>query len=151
MKVLGNLALLAGTLGVSIASVAAGSDTAMPMTGQLLVKRAQAGVVTRVEYCLRNLPELTEPLVAAHAIYFRASTEAASILERQFPASRFNIQRALVETSPQVAAEYDLKQARSEGFNRVCPDLIAYMRKANGESLARSYGDTLSSLQRSLM
>lgn len=146
MRILRTLVLLVGIQGASSA-VAAESATTVPMTAQAVVKRTEAWVATRMEYCLRNVPELTEPLVAAHAIYSRASIEAAAMLERQYPASKLTIQRARVEASRSAAAEFDLRQACSEGFNRVCPQLLTYMVGATGESLAKRHGESLSNLQ----
>jgi hypothetical protein len=101
-----------------------------------------------VEYCLRNMPELAELLSLAYATYSQAATEAETILERRVPASEFTIQRARIETSAAKAEEFDLKQAHSEGFERLCPNLIAYMHNATGESLSKVYGDLLYSLHK---
>jgi hypothetical protein len=119
MDVVKSLALASLTLGLATASLAAGLDTTQPMTGKLMVARGQASVKTQVEYCMRNLPELTE-----------------------LPS------RARIETSTEEAAEFDLKQARSMGFNRLCPNLVAFMHDSTAASLAKMYGDALASLQR---
>ena len=144
MDVPKKLVLLGGAMLATTSAVAAdlGGST-QPLTGPLMLKRGQAAAITRVEYCLRNMPELTEQLVAAHANYSRAVAEAATIVERDFPASSFTFQRIRVQTSAKVAADNDLKQARSEGFNRVCPNMIVYMQNATGRSLATEVGDML--------
>jgi hypothetical protein len=148
MQAFRHLVLVAGLSLASIPSLAAGLENTQPMTAQLMLKRGNAAVITRMEYCLRNMPELTEQLVEAHAKYSQAAADATVILDREFPASRFTIQRARVQTSPGVAATYDLKQARSEGFNQACPRLIEYMSGATSGSVAKSIGDLLTSLQR---
>jgi hypothetical protein len=148
MRAFKKLLLLAAICGVSMSSFSAGSETTQPMTGELLVRSGKATLTRNVEYCLRNMPELTEQFVEAHASYSRAATDAAVILERQFPASKFTIYRARIETSPKTAAEIDLRVAHSRGFNLLCPEIVAYMRKATGESLAQEYGNLLTSLQK---
>lgn len=143
------LVLLGGALLATTSAVAADpGDTTQPITGQLMLKRGEAAAMTRVAYCLRNMPELTEQLVAAHATYSRAVAEAAPIVERDFPASAFTFQRVRVQTSAEAAADSDLKQARSEGFNRVCPDMLVYMQSATARSLAKEIGDVLFSAQK---
>ena len=148
MNAFRTLALVAVASAVSTASFAADLDTTRPMTGKLLVASSDATITRRVEYCLRNMPELTELLTLAHATYSQASTEAAFILERKFPASEYTIHRARIETSAAKASEFDLKQAHSRGFQRLCPELIVYMHNATGESLAKTHGDLLFSLQK---
>lgn len=149
MHVTKSLVFLGGVLLAATSALAASSnDTTKPMTGQLMLKRGQVAATTRVEYCLRNMPELTEQLVAAHANYSRAVTEAAAIVERDFPASSFTFQRLRVQTSAQAAADEDLKRARSEGFNRVCPDIIVYMQNATGRSLAKEVGEMVLNAQK---
>lgn len=144
MHVLKNLVLPIVAL-VAAASVLAAdmTETTLPMTGQRMLKRGEVSITTRVEYCLRNMPELTEPLVEAHANYARALAEASVILERDFPESRFTFQRMRVQKSMQAAAQDDLKRAHSEGLDRVCPSIITYMQRATGSSLAKEVGDML--------
>ncbi len=144
MHVLKNLVLSILSLVAPTFALAADiGATTLPMTGQLMLKRGEVSVTTRVEYCLRNVPELTEPLVAAHSNYSRAVIEAAEILDRDFPASKFTFQRMRVQASKQAAAADDLKRAHSEGFDRVCPSIILYMQRATGTSLAKEVGDLL--------
>jgi hypothetical protein len=148
MKALSSLAIAVVALVVATTSFAADLVTSKSMTGKLLVARGEAAIATRMEYCLRNMPELTELLAMAHVTYSQAAIEAASILEGRFPASESAIQGAGIETSGAKAAEFDLRQARSEGFERLCPNLIVHMHNATGESLAKMYGDSLYSLQK---
>ena len=125
-------------MGIAAPSLAA-AQTAVPSDGELMVGRVQASVRTRVEYCLRNLPELREQLSLAHATYSLAAAQAAQILKRRYPGSNRNIR--FEKQYSAVASDFDLKQARSEGFERLCPSLITYMHNATGESLAKEYGD----------
>lgn len=144
MQVFKNLVL--SILSLVAPTIALGADlgaTTLPMTGQLMLKRGEVSTTTRVEYCLRNVPELTESLIAAHANYSRALVEAAEILDRDFPATKFTFQRFRVQKSLQTAAADDLRRAHSEGFDRVCPSIILYMQRATGRSLAKEVGDLL--------
>jgi hypothetical protein len=140
--------LLGGALVAATSVLAADvNTTTQPLTGQLLLKRGQATTGTRMEYCLRNMPELTDSLVAAHSNYSRAAAEAAAIVDRDYPASSFTFQRVRVLVPPQ-SAEEDLKMARSEGFNLLCPNLIVYMQRATGKTLAKEIGDMLLNAQK---
>jgi hypothetical protein len=142
------LVLLGATLVAATSVLAAGLvTTTQPLTGQLMLKRGQATTSTRMEYCLRNMPELTDSLVSAHSNYSRAAAEAAAIVDRDYPASSFTFQRVRIQMPPQSTVD-DLKRARSEGFNLLCPNLIAYMQRATDKSLAKEIGDILFNAQK---
>lgn len=104
----------------------------------------------QVDYCLRNAPELSAELVLAHTIYSQASGWAAEILGRKYPepvAAR-NIR---IGTDSR-AESVQLRSIQSRGPAQ-CVDLVRYMQKANGESLAKDrahdYENMLKRIQQS--
>ncbi len=153
MNVLQRIALsLIGVLAAP--AMTADSPPAAPAPGvslRSLAATLDGYVVMQVEYCLRNVPELSTELSMAHATYSQASARAVQILSQRYPRAEAVGSLRLDSNNPK-AKEMQLRHIQSQGF-RQCPGLVAYMHSATGESLATqldsNYQNALRSYSRS--
>jgi hypothetical protein len=129
--------------GISTASLGA-SQAAGTSDGELMMAAMQRTIQIRVEYCLRNVPELREALPLAHQRFAHAAAQATEILRLRFPGNN----RTVRFENSKMAADFALQQAHSEGFDRLCPRLVTYLQGATGEALAKEVGDPFAAMKK---
>jgi len=138
------------TLAFTIAAIViastsmAAAPTAAQSDGELLMASVQSMIKIRVEYCLRNMPELREELALTHQSFSLEAAKATELLKRRFPSSNRTVR---LEVS-QMSQDFALQQARSEGFDLLCPKLLDYMITATAASLAKQYGDQFAAMKK---
>jgi hypothetical protein len=130
-------------MGIASASLAATQPAGLS-DGELMMASVQSMIKIRVEYCLRNVPELREELALTHQSFSLEAAKATELLKRRFPGSN----RTVRFENSKMSQDFALQQARSEGFDLLCPKLLDYMITATAESLAKHYGDQFAAMKK---
>jgi len=92
----------------------------------------KVSVLTQVEYCMRNMPEIRLELALAHATFNQALDRAGDLLSQRFP----SLATVRLGTDGRETA-LALKSAQAEGPDRLCVAMLYRMHNATGQSLAK--------------
>jgi hypothetical protein len=152
VKALQTFALaLVSTISVGAAAADSQSNPQL-ISARSLVFSFDRFVGMQVDYCLRNAPELSAELLLAHTIYAQALGWAAEIVARRYPDPVATSTVRLSDATDSRANASQLRSIQSRGPAQ-CVELVSYMLRASGESLAkdriRDYENMLRRIQRS--